>query len=95
MTVTIAIALATNSIYKSYIRYENNPVVMAINKNHFEWDIPFPGTTWCFMKKTDEEKAARFIMRLVRNLENIKKAMDLTVSVIICPHPHIYICMKY
>ncbi|KAF6197938.1 hypothetical protein GE061_007681 [Apolygus lucorum] len=64
----LLVVVAANScayflIIESWVRYNDNPTVISIEKNFREWNVVFPAATVCFQQKMNETAAHYFIIR--------------------------------
>lgn len=65
-------------------RYAANPTVVSLQKDFRNWLNPFPAATGCFIDKTDERKAQKFIKEkwgLVPTDLNYDNYMDFVKTV--------------
>lgn len=50
-------------IDNNWRRYNENPTVIAIQKNYREWSVTFPAATFCFIDNLDVSRAKQFIFK--------------------------------
>lgn len=61
-----AIALSLSN----WRRYSANPTVVSLRKDFRNWNNVFPSATACFLQRTNEQFAKKYISEYVENCEN-------------------------
>ncbi|XP_049820615.1 sodium channel protein Nach-like [Aethina tumida] len=82
--IGIALGGAIAVALSNWRRYAANPTVVSLQKDFRNWLNPFPAATGCFIDKTDERKAQKFIKEkwgLVPTDLNYDNYMDFVKTV--------------
>lgn len=52
-----------NLMYGSWIRYNENPTVITVEKDYRQWYLQFPSATFCYVDPVDMNLAGNYIQR--------------------------------
>lgn len=62
----MAICASYTLMHNSWIRYNENPTVITVQKDYRNWYLQFPSATFCYVDPVDTDFAKAYIIKSVR-----------------------------